>query len=67
MLLRLYHQLGRVWQLALNATRELFMRLVLTFILFLGYFFFSMTVYAVLRQLMVPQKTHVLPVHLYFK
>ncbi|XP_003383840.2 PREDICTED: seipin-like isoform X1 [Amphimedon queenslandica] len=66
MLSRLFNRLNRVWQFALNATRGFFMKLALTFIIFMSYLFLSMTIYAVLRQLMVPQKTHILPVHLYF-
>lgn len=67
MLRRLIDQLSRLWHFMMDATKELCMRILLTFILFTGYFICSMIIYAAMRHILVPQKTHALPVHLYFK
>lgn len=56
-----------VWRNITDSIRELCFRILVTVLLFFGYFFAAMISYAVLRQLLVPQKTHVLPVHLYYK
>ena len=43
------------------------MKIILTILLFSGYLFFAMIVYVAMRHVLVPQKTHVVPVHLYFR
>lgn len=49
----------------MEKTKEVLLRIFLTVLLFIGYMVAAMVIYAVLRKIMVPQKTHYLPVHLH--
>ena len=62
-----FHYFGRLWQFIVGAAKEVFMRILLTICLFCGYVILSMIIYAAVRHILVPRKTHVLPVHLMFK
>lgn len=55
------------FNMAIDATKQLLTRLFLAICLFCLYVVVSMIVYAVMRQFLVPQKTHILPVHLMFR
>lgn len=61
-----FHYFGRLWQFIVGAAKEVFMRILLTICLFCGYVILSMIIYAAVRHILVPRKTHVLPVHLMF-
>jgi hypothetical protein len=63
---RLARQPRRLWDFVLSTTREICMRIFLVIVLFTGYLACSMIAYAAMRHILVPQKTHILPVHLYF-
>lgn len=58
---------GRAWRFALESTKEIIMKIILTILLFAGYLVFAMLVYVTMRHVLVPPKTHVVPVHLYFR
>ncbi len=51
----------------LDATKEFFIRVLMSILIFLGYVLLSLFIYAVMRRIMVPQKLHVIPVHLQYK
>lgn len=51
----------------MEATKELFIRILMGVLIFLGYVLLSLFIYAVMRRIMVPQKLHSLPVHLQYK
>ena len=57
----------RYYRLALDAMKELFTRVLMGVLIFLGYVLLSLFIYAIMRRIMVPQKLHVKPVHFYFK
>lgn len=59
--------MARYYRLALDAMKELFIRVLMGVLIFLGYVLLSLFIYAIMRRIMVPQKLHVKPVHLYFK
>ena len=59
--------LKRLYTLAVDATKELFIRVLMGVLIFLGYVLLSLFIYAVLRRIMVPQKLHIKPVHLFFE
>lgn len=63
----LFSGMGRYYRLALDAMKELFIRVLMGVLIFLGYVLLSLFIYAIMRRIMVPQKLHVKPVHLYFK
>ncbi len=50
-----------------DATKELFIRILMAILIFLGYVLLSLFIYAVMRRIMVPQKLHVVPVHLRYE
>ena len=50
-----------------DATKELFIRILMGILIFLGYVLLSLFIYAVMRRIMVPQKLHVVPVHLTYE
>ena len=50
-----------------DATKELFIRILMGVLIFLGYVLLSLFIYAVMRRIMVPQKLHVIPVHLQYR
>ena len=56
--------LYRMW---LGAMKEAFIRLLMGVLIFLGYVLLSLFIYAIMRRIMVPQKLHVIPVHLFFR
>lgn len=49
-----------------EGTKELFIRLLMGVLIFLGYVLLSLFIYAIMRRIMVPQKLHVKPVYFYF-
>ena len=55
------------YRLLVDATKELFIRVLMGILIFLGYVLMSLFIYAILRRIMVPQKEHVIPVHLQYK
>lgn len=59
--------LGRYYRLGVDALKEAFIRVLMGILIFLGYVLLSLFIYAIMRRIMVPQKLHVKPVHLYFK
>lgn len=59
--------LARYYQLAMDAAKEIFIRVLMGVLIFLGYVLLSLFTYAIIRRIMVPQKLHIKPVHLYFK
>ena len=63
----LFPGMARYYRLALDAMKELFIRVLMGVLIFLGYVLLSLFIYAIMRRIMVPQKLHVKPVHLYFK
>ena len=67
LLYRLFYPVVWLWNFVVGTTRELLLRVVLTVLLFIGYFIASMMLYTIVRHVMVPPKTLVIPVHLYFK
>lgn len=56
-----------LYRLVLDATKEFFIRILMGILIFLGYVLLSLFIYAVMRRIMVPQKVHVLPVHLQYR
>lgn len=50
-----------------DATKEFFIRILMGVLIFLGYVLLSLFIYAVMRRIMVPQKLHVIPVHLQYR
>lgn len=58
--------LGRYYRLGVDALKEAFIRVLMGILIFLGYVLLSLFIYAIMRRIMVPQKLHVKPVHLYF-
>jgi len=50
-----------------DATKELFIRILMGILIFLGYVLLSLFIYAVMRRIMVPQKLHVVPIHLRYE
>ena len=59
--------LVRGYRLVLDSTKEAFIRAMMGVLIFLGYVLLSLFMYAIMRRVMVPQKLHVKPVHLYFQ
>lgn len=55
------------YKAVMNATKEVFIRTTTGVLIFLGYVLLSLFIYAIMRRVMVPQKLHVKPVHLYFQ
>ena len=55
------------YTVVVDATKELFMRILMGVLIFLGYVLLSLFIYAVMRRIMVPQKLHVVPVHLQYR
>lgn len=60
-------KLVNLYKYVMDATKELFIRLLMGVLIFLGYVLLSLFIYAVMRRIMVPQKLHVIPVHLQYK
>lgn len=58
--------LRSAYRAAMDATKEVFIRAMTGVLIFLGYVLLSLFIYAIMRRVMVPQKLHVKPVHLYF-
>lgn len=56
-----------LYKQVMDATKELFIRILMGILIFLGYVLLSLFIYAVMRRIMVPQKLHVIPVHLQLK
>ena len=59
--------LRRSYKAAMDATKEVFIRALMGVLVFLGYVLLSLFIYAIMRRVMVPQKLHIKPVHLYFQ
>ena len=57
----------RYYRMAVDGTKELLVRVLMAVLIFLGYVLLSLLIYAILRRVMVPQKLHVRPVHLYYE
>lgn len=55
------------YRAAVDATKEMLVRVLMAVLIFLGYVLLSLLIYAILRRVMVPQKLHVRPVHLYYE
>ena len=62
-----FSALLRYYRQAVEAIKELFIRALMGVLVFLGYVLLSLFIYAIMRRIMVPQKVHVRPVHLYFR
>lgn len=56
-----------VYRGIMNSTKEVVIRVMMGVLIFLGYCLLSLFMYAIMRRVMVPQKLHVKPVHLYFQ
>lgn len=63
----LLSRLAGLYRQVVEATRELFIRILMGILIFLGYVLLSLFIYAVMRRIMVPQKLHTLPVHLQYE
>lgn len=63
----LVSRLVGLYKQVIDATKELFIRILMSILIFLGYVLLSLFIYAVIRRIMVPQKLHVIPVHLQYK
>lgn len=63
----LVSRLVGLYKQVMDATKELFIRILMGILIFLGYVLFSLFIYAVMRRIMVPQKMHIIPVHLQYK
>ena len=63
----IYGVLVRSYRALLDSTKEAAIRTMMGVLIFLGYILLSLFMYAIMRRVMVPQKLHVKPVHLYFK
>ncbi len=55
-----------LYRMVMDATRELFIRILMGILIFLGYVLLSLFIYAIMRRIMVPQKLHTLPMHLQY-
>lgn len=55
------------YKAAIDATKEVFIKATTGVLIFLGYVLLSLFIYAIMRRVMVPQKLHIKPVHLYFQ
>ena len=55
------------YTMVVDATKELFIRILMGVLIFLGYVLLSLFIYAVMRRIMVPQKLHVIPIHLQYR
>ncbi len=64
---RLVSRAVGVYKHIMDATKEFFIRVLMAVLIFLGYVLLSLFIYAVIRRIMVPQKLHVIPVHLQYK
>ena len=51
----------------MDATKEVLIRALMGVLVFLGYVLLSLFIYAIMRRVMVPQKLHIKPVHLFFE
>ena len=63
----LYSMLVSGYRAVLDSTKEAVIRSMMGVLIFLGYVLLSLFMYAILRRVMVPQKLHVKPVHLFFQ
>lgn len=59
--------LKRYYYAAMDATKEVLIRALMGVLVFLGYVLLSLFIYAIMRRVMVPQKLHIKPVHLFFE
>lgn len=57
----------RFYGAIVEATKEVFIRILMGVLIFLGYVLLSLFIYAIMRRILVPQKLHVKPVHFYFE
>jgi hypothetical protein len=64
--MRFFRVLVSSYKTAMNATKEAVIRAMMGVLIFLGYVLLSLFMYAILRRVMVPQKLHIKPVHLFF-
>lgn len=55
------------YRAVLSSTKEAVIRVMMGVLIFLGYVLLSLFMYAIMRRVMVPQKLHIKPVHLYFQ
>ena len=62
----IFSALARYYRQAVEAIKEAFIRALMGVLVFLGYVLLSLFIYAIMRRIMVPQKVHVKPVHLFF-
>lgn len=62
-----YSWLVSSYRATLDTTKEAVIRVMMAVLIFLGYVLLSLFMYAIMRRVMVPQKLHIKPVHLYFK
>jgi hypothetical protein len=60
----LLNRLLGFYTMVMDATKEFFIRILMGVLIFLGYVLLSLFIYAVMRRIMVPQKLHVIPIHL---
>ena len=51
----------------MDTTKEVTIRAMMGVLIFLGYVLLSLFMYAIMRRIMVPQKLHIKPVHLFFQ
>ena len=65
--MRLIRVLVNGYKIAMNTTKEVFIRTMMGVLIFLGYVLLSLFIYAIMRRVMVPQKLHIKPVHLFFQ
>lgn len=63
----LLNRLIGFYTMVADATKEFFIRILMGVLIFLGYVLLSLFIYAVMRRIMVPQKLHVIPVHLQYR
>ena len=63
----LLNRLLGFYTMVADATKEFFIRILMGVLIFLGYVLLSLFIYAVMRRIMVPQKLHVIPVHLQYR
>jgi hypothetical protein len=62
-----FSRLSGLYRQAMDATKELFIRILMGILIFLGYVLLSLFIYAVIRRIMVPQKLHIIPVYLQYR
>lgn len=62
-----FAMLRRFYGAVVEGTKEVFIRLLMGVLIFLGYVLLSLFIYAIMRRIMVPQKLHIKPVHFYFE